>query len=84
MIRFSDVKVLSAVENRRQSLLDDGYNVLFEHKDAYGYFVKLRHRNGTIVSLNATLQDGTIRQTTNGKVTHTEKVCQSRLAGGSC
>jgi hypothetical protein len=83
MIRFSDMLVLSAVENRRQSLIEDGYNVLFEHHDKYGYYVKLRHRNGTIVSLNATLNDGTIRQTTNGKVTHTEKVCQSRLVGGS-
>lgn len=84
MIRFSDMVVLSAVENRRQSLIEDGYNVLFEHHDNYGYYVKLRHRNGTIVSLNATLNDGTIRQTTNGKVTHTEKVCKPRLAGGSC
>lgn len=83
MIRFSDMVVLSAVENRRQSLIEDGYNVLFEHHDNYGYFVKMRHRNGTIVSLNATLNDGTIRQTTNGKVTHTEKVCQSRLVGGA-
>lgn len=83
MIRFSDMVVLSAVENRRQSLIEDGYKVLFEHHDNYGYYVKLRHRNGTIVSLNATLNDGTIRQTTNGKVTHTEKVCQSRLVGGA-
>lgn len=83
MIRFSDMVVLSAVENRRQSLIEDGYNVLFEHHDDYGYFVKMRHRNGTIVSLNATLKDGTIRQTTNGKLTHSETMCKSRLARGS-
>lgn len=77
MITFSDMRVLSAVEHRRQSLLEDGYKVLFEHQDDLGYFVKMRHRNGTIVSLQASTKDGTIRQTTNGKVTHTEKVCKS-------
>jgi len=76
MLKYSEYRVLSAVDNRRQSLIDDGYNVLFEHKDAYGYFCKLRHRNGTIVSLNATLNDGRIRQTTNGRVTHEETMCE--------
>lgn len=83
MMRFEDVAVLSAVENRRQSLIQDGYNVMFEHKDNVGYFCKLRHLNGSIVSLTATFADGTIRQTTNGKVTHSEKVCKPRLVGGS-
>lgn len=76
MITFGDMLVLSAVENRRQSLLEDGYKVLFEHQDNLGYFVKMRHRNGTIVSLMASTKDGTIKQTTNGKVTHSEKVCK--------
>lgn len=76
MITFSDMRVLSAVEYRRQSLIEDGFRVLFEHQDDIGYFVKMRHRNGTIVSLMANIKDGTIKQTTNGKVTHTEKVCQ--------
>ena len=76
MIKYSEYRVLSAVDNRRQSLIDDGYNVLFEHKDAYGYFCKLRHRNGTIVSLFATFGDGRVKQLTNGKLTHTEKVCE--------
>ena len=76
MIRFSDVLVLATVEHRRQSLLEDGFHVLFEHKDAVGYYCKLRHRNGTIVSLNATLSNGTIEQKTNGKIVHTEKVCK--------
>lgn len=77
MISFNDMRVLSAIENRRQSLLEDGYKVLFEHHDYIGYFVKMRHRNGTVVSLTADVKDGTIRQTTNGRVTHTEKVCKS-------
>ena len=76
MITFSDMRVLSAVEYRRQSLIEDGYKVLFEHQDDIGYFVKMRHHNGTIVSLMAYIKDGTIKQTTNGKVTHTEKVCK--------
>lgn len=76
MITFNDMRVLSAVEYRRQSLIEDGYKVLFEHQDDIGYFVKMRHHNGTIVSLMANTRDGTIKQTTNGKVTHTEKVCQ--------
>ena len=76
MITFGDMLVLSAVENRRQSLLEDGYKVLFEHQDDLGYFVKMRHRNGTIVSLMASTKDGTIKQTTNGKVTHSEKMCK--------
>lgn len=76
MITFSEMRVLSAVEYRRQSLIEDGYKVLFEHQDDIGYFVKMRHRNGTIVSLMANTKDGTIRQTTNGKVTHSEKMCK--------
>lgn len=75
MITFNDMRVLSAVEYRRQSLIEDGFKVLFEHQDDIGYFVKMRHNNGTIVSLMANTRDGTIKQTTNGKVTHTEKVC---------
>ena len=77
MLKFSEYRVLSAVDNRRQSLIDDGYKVLFEHKDAVGYYCKMRHRNGTIVSLNANIGNGTITQTTNGRTTHTEKVCKS-------
>lgn len=77
MITFNDMRVLSAVANRRQSLIDDGFNVLFEHKDDYGYFCKLRHRNGTIVSLFATYCDGRVKQLTNGRLTHNEKVCKS-------
>lgn len=77
MLKYSEYRVLSAVDNRRQSLIDDGYNVLFEHKDAVGYYCKMRHRNGTIVSLNANIANGTITQTTNGKVTHHEKMCKS-------
>lgn len=75
MLKFSEYRVLSAVDNRRQSLIEDGFNVLFEHKDEVGYFCKLRHRNGTIVSLNANIGNGTITQSTNGKVTHTETMC---------
>lgn len=75
MLKFSEYRVLSAVDNRRQSLIDDGFNVLFEHKDAVGYYCKMRHRNGTIVSLNANISNGTITQTTNGRTTHTETLC---------
>lgn len=75
MMSFSHIRLLSAVDNRRQSLIEDGYRVLFEHKDDVGYFVKLRHHNGTIIALNGSFADGTIKQTTNGKTTHSEKVC---------
>lgn len=61
---------------RRADLLADGYNVMFERFDDVGAFSKLRHRNGTIIILTCDYGTGTIRQKTNGKEVHSEKVCQ--------
>ena len=84
MIRFSDVLVLATVEHRRQSLWKMVFTCFFEHKGPHELLLQIGYRNGTIVSLNATLSNGTIEQKTNGKVVHTEKVCKSWLVGSPC
>lgn len=64
-------------QRRRDDLIAEGYNVLFEHTDFVGVFAKLRHRNGNIVIITCDYEQRTITQKTNGKVVHTEKVCKS-------
>ena len=67
----------SKFSHRREDLLDDGYAIMFERYDEIGAFCKLRHRNGTIIVLTCDYGTGTIRQKTNVKEVHTEKVCKS-------
>ena len=59
-------------QQRRDDLLSEGYNVLFEHTDFVGVFTKLRHRNGNIVIITCDYEQRTITQKTNGRVVHTE------------
>lgn len=64
-------------QQRRDDLLSEGYAIMFEHTDFVGVFTKLRHRNGNIVIITCDYDKRTITQKTNGKVVHTEKVCES-------
>lgn len=74
-MREYQFKCLSAFQERRQTLMSDGYNILFEKFDNEGLFAKLRHRNGSIIVLKLSYYDRRLNQTTDGKLVHTEKVC---------
>lgn len=63
-------------QRRRDDLLSEGYTIMFEHTDFVGVFSKLRHRNGNIVIITCDYERRTITQKTNGKVVHTETMCQ--------
>lgn len=63
-------------QQRRDDLLSEGYAIMFEHTDFVGVFTKLRHRNGNIVIITCDYERRTITQKTNGKVVHSEKVCE--------
>lgn len=76
MVNFnSKMKCLVALSERIQGFLDDGYQIIFDYQDNYMTYWKLRHRNGNIISIKLNMVDGIITQCTNGKQTHTEKVC---------
>lgn len=76
MVQFdSKMKCLVALSERIQGFLDDGYQTIFDYHDNNLTYWKLRHRNGNIISIKLDLVDGIITQCTNGKQTHTEKVC---------
>lgn len=74
---FTRALVGTKYQSRRNDLLSDGYRILFEHTDEIGVFCKLRHRNGTIITLKCDYGERSIIQQTNGKTTHFEKVCES-------
>ena len=63
-------------QQRRDDLISEGYNILFEHTDFVGVFTKMRHRNGNIVIITCDYDKRTITQKTNGRIVHTEKVCE--------
>ena len=63
-------------QQRRDDLLSEGYAIMFEHTDKFGVFAKLRHRNGNIVIITCDYERRTITQKSNGKVVHSEKVCE--------
>lgn len=64
-------------QHRRDDLLSEGYVILFEHTDFVGVFTKMRHRNGNIVIITCDYERRTITQKTNGRIVHTEEVCES-------
>lgn len=66
----------SKFSQRREDLLAEGYNIMFERFDELGAFSKLRHRNGSIIVLTCDYGTATITQKTNGKVVHTETMCK--------
>lgn len=73
---FTRALVSTKFLSRRIELFNDGYNLLFEHTDEFGMFSKLKHHNGNIIILTCDYGTGTITQKTNGKVVHTETMCQ--------
>lgn len=71
----SHLKGLVLLAERTQGFLEDGYRILFEHKDKSLCLVKLVHPNGNRITLKYNSIDGRITQWTNGRETHSEKVC---------
>lgn len=63
-------------QQRRNDLLSEGYTIMFEHTDFVGVFSKLRHRNGNIVIITCDYERRTITQKTNGKIVHSETMCE--------
>lgn len=63
-------------QQRRDDLLSEGYTMIFEHTDFVGVFSKLRHRNGNIVIITCDYERRTITQKTNGKIVHSETMCE--------
>ena len=63
-------------QHRRDDLLADGWHILFEHTDKFGVFAKLRHRNGSIIIITCDYGTGELKQKTDGREVHTEKVCE--------
>ena len=63
-------------QHRRDDLLNDGWNILFEHTDKFGVFTKMRHRNGSIIIITCDYGTGELKQKTDGREVHSEKVCE--------
>ena len=70
-------KLLAALQERCQSLIHDGYSIIYTTDNKGWHYVKLRHSNGNYVSVIAYSNDCSIVQRTNGHVVHYEKVCKS-------
>lgn len=69
------LKGLVILAERTQGFLQDGYSIVFEHKDKDFCLVKLVHTNGNRITLKYNVLDGRITQCTNGRETHSEEVC---------
>lgn len=70
-------KLVVAFDERRHSLMKDGYNIITSSYTDKFMYNKFRHVNGNYISIVAYIDDGRIVQRTNGKVVHDEKVYQS-------
>lgn len=68
-------KLVVAFDERRHSLMQDGYNIINSTYTDEFMYNKFRHSNGNYVSIIAYRDDCRIVQRTNGKVVHSEKVC---------
>lgn len=68
------LKGLVCLAERTQGFLEDGYSIMFEHKDKSLCLVKLRHANGNTITLCYNSNNGIISQRTNGRETHQETV----------
>lgn len=75
MTSENNLKGLVRLAERTQGFLEDGYQILFQHKDNSLCLVKLKHQNGNVITLSYNSLNGTITQRTNGRETHQEKVC---------
>lgn len=63
-------------QHRRDDLLAEGWQILFEHTDNFGVFAKLRHHNGSIIVITCDYGTGELKQKTNGEVVHSETLRQ--------
>lgn len=70
-------KGITLLSKRVQSLLDDGYHILFQFKDKDLVIVTLRHHNGNRITITFSTNDYTITQKTNYITTHRETVHKS-------
>lgn len=75
MIMTNVDKLVVAFDERRHSLMQDGYNIITSTYTDKFMYNKFRHSNGNYVSIIAYIDDCSIVQLTNGKVVHNEKVC---------
>lgn len=75
MIMTNIDKLVVAFDERRHSLMQDGYNIITSTYTDKFMYNKFRHSNGNYVSIIAYIDDCSIVQRTNGKVVHNEKVC---------
>ena len=71
----NEQKLLAALKERCQSLVKDGYTIIYSANGIGWVYYKLRHTNGNYVSLHAMLEYNRLVQRTNGLIVHDEKVC---------
>lgn len=66
------LKAVHHFNERVQSLVDDGYNVVFRSSGISSYFLwaTLRHHNGNRVTVRACVKDNRIEQRTNHVLVH--------------
>ena len=74
MIMTNVQKLVVAFDERRHSLMQDGYNIITSTYTDEFMYNKFRHSNGNYVSIIAYRDDCRLIQRTNGKVVHDEKV----------
>ena len=67
-------KLVVAFDERRHSLMKDGYNIVTSSYTDKFMYNKFRHSNGNYVSIIARIDDFSLTQRTNGHVVHYEKV----------
>lgn len=67
-------KLVVAFDERRHSLMKDGYNIITSTYTDKFLYNKFRHCNGNYVSIIAYIDDCSIVQRTNGHIVHNEKV----------
>lgn len=68
-------KLVVAFDERRHSLMKDGYNIITSTYTDKFMYNKFRHSNGNYISIIAYIDDYRIVQRTNGIIVHEEKVC---------
>lgn len=67
-------KLVVAFNERRHSLMKDGYNIIMSSYTNKFMYNKFRHSNGNYISIIAYINDCRIVQRTNGKIVHNDKV----------
>ena len=65
---------VSAYKLRVDSLVKEGYAIMFETSDDGLFYSKLVHRNGNHVVVRFSLKDGYLSQSTNGQTVFSDKV----------